>query len=130
MLALILFAQIHSFMSRMDYINGMILLSLQSFHIVNPSIECRESMCCLSNKKEGFVFSGGIKFSNWTLMTKRLGEEMVSRREHNDVDKLKKTLITKGLFQRIRNCCAIHNQKKRSRVIQFRYLCFNPFDAV
>ena len=63
-------------------------------------------------------------------MTKRLGGEMVSKSTQNDVDKLKKNLISEGLFQRITNCCAIHNQKKRSRVLQFRYLCFNPFDAV
>ena len=62
-------------------------------------------------------------------MNKRLREEMVRRSAQNYVDKLKKNLITEGLFQRIRNCCAIYNQKKRSGVVQFRYLCFNPFDT-
>lgn len=79
-------------------------------------------MCCL---KGGIVFSGVTEFSNWTFshfVTKRIREEMVSIKAHND-DKLKKNLITEGLFQRIRNCCAIHNQKKKSRVLQFRS-CF------
>ena len=60
-------------------------------------------------------------------MTKMIGEEMVSISAHDDVDKLKKNLIDEGLFQRITNCCTIHNQKKRSRALQFSYLCFNPF---
>ena len=116
----------------LEWIALIIWFYIHYNHAILWSIRLNVERACVvwAIKKGESYFQGESNFANWTLVTKMIGEEMVRKSTHNDVNKLKKNLITEGLFQRITNCCAIHNQKKRTRVLQFMYLCFHSFDVV